>query len=113
MNADATKWTYAPYRVMNPHTDGKTWGLIAIVGSDEDRSDLMNSDTQQRLKEHGELLASAPDLLRERNHLMEVNRRLVEACDAARNHLKPVLVEPGRTVFWKCVEALNFEKGQS
>lgn len=39
------------------------------------------------------LEAAAPDLL--------------EACRAAKKYLEPDLVEPGRTVFWKLVDAIR------
>jgi len=32
--------------------------------------------------------------------------KLLEACKAAKMHLQPDLVEPGRTVFWKLVAAI-------
>ena len=36
-----------------------------------------------------------------------INRDLFEACRATRNLLRPCLEEPHRTVFWKCVDAMN------
>lgn len=44
------------------------------------------------------LIAAAPDLL--------------AACEAAKKFLEPDLVEPGRTVFWRLVDALK-KAGQS
>lgn len=43
------------------------------------------------------LIAAAPELL--------------AACEAAKKHLEPDLVEPGRTVFWKLVDAIAKAKG--
>lgn len=43
----------------------------------------------------------------------EINRRLdaypdlLAACQAAKKYLEPDLVEPGRTVFWKLVAAIE------
>ena len=42
---------------------------------------------------NSKLIAAAPDLL--------------EACKAAKKHLEPDLVEPGKTVFWKLVSAIK------
>ena len=44
------------------------------------------------------LIAAAPELL--------------EACAAAKLFLEPDLVEPGRTVFWKLVDALAKARGE-
>ena len=37
---------------------------------------------------------------------------LLAAAKQARDHLKPDLVEPGRTVFWKLVETINRAEGK-
>jgi len=49
--------------------------------------------------ENARLIAAAPELF--------------EACEAAKKHLKYDLVEPGRTVFWKLVDALKKAKGNA
>lgn len=37
---------------------------------------------------------------------------LLAACIAAKKYLEPDLVEPGRTVFWKLVDALKKARGK-
>ena len=45
-------------------------------------------------------------LYKEIDRLKEINKELVGACQLAKKHLEPDLIEPGRTVFWKLVSAL-------
>lgn len=45
------------------------------------------------------LMAAAPDLL--------------EACKAAKKYLEPDLIEPGRTVFWDLVHAIDKVQGEN
>lgn len=39
--------------------------------------------------------------------LRAVSTKLAAACRDAKQHLQPDLVEPGRTVFWKLVDAIS------
>lgn len=48
--------------------------------------------TVEEINANARLIAASPDLL--------------EACKAAKKHLEPDLVEPGRTVFWSLVSAI-------
>lgn len=57
------------------------------------KSDQEVEEVANELKANADLIAAAPDLL--------------EACQAAKRYLEPDLVEPGRTVFWKLVEAIK------
>lgn len=56
-----------------------------------------NELSEAEISDNWTLIAAAPDLL--------------EACEDARIFLQPDLVEPGRTVFWKLVAAINKAKG--
>ncbi len=46
------------------------------------------------------------NLLPQKPSAREINADLLAACKAAKKYLEPDLVEPGRTVFWKLVEAI-------
>lgn len=89
---------------MSKHTEGP-WYIGADDAADcpdHKNSGLAMIDTGRsadwpiaRLCEwnNASLIAAAPDLL--------------EACRAAKKYLEPDLVEPGRTVFWKLVNAIQ------
>jgi len=44
-------------------------------------------------------------------HACNNHGALLEACKEAKKYLEPDLVEPGRTVFWKLVAALQTAQG--
>jgi hypothetical protein len=56
-------------------------------------------------------LAANETLRAERDSLRKQRDELLAACKAAKKYLEPDLVEPGRTVFWNLVSAIN--KSQS
>lgn len=39
------------------------WRVVAIVGSNNDRNDLLNDEIQSRIESDARLIAAAPDLL--------------------------------------------------
>ena len=60
-----------------------TRGHVATVSAG-----TMNEVTPDEMEANSKLIASAPDLLRERNHLLEVNRRLVVVCEVTLKEAK-------------------------
>ena len=60
---------------------------------------LARGNTLPEDEANAHLIASAPELL--------------EACKAAKKFLEPDLVEPGRTVFWKLVNAIAKAEGKA
>ena len=76
-------------------TSDNSWHIY--TGSEGNEVDLA-AVRNQDFKANARLIAAAPDLL--------------EACKAAKKYLEPDLVEPGRTIFWKLVEAIAKAQGR-
>lgn len=79
-------WFIQDERYINSYNRGKKNWAIGEVGM---RGCLLSKIDRANAK----LIAAAPDLL--------------EACKMAKKYLEPDLIEPGRTVFWKLVEAIK------
>lgn len=93
--------TPGPWELIGTTLIGKTGphsGAVAIIASPTCKTsgDAKEADCDDprwdEAMANARLIAAAPELL--------------EACKAAKKYLEPDLVEPGRTVFWKLVEAI-------
>lgn len=94
---------------MVKHTRGP-W----LIASDDDCHDMKFIVSPAQTYTIATLTTSAgvsDDLLIANAHLVAAAPELLEACEAAKEFLVPNLVEPGRTVFWKLVAALEKAKG--
>lgn len=94
-----SKHTPGPWKVKRGNSGERAPFIVCTFGSNtgEDYNIVAKQPVHGNEKDDARLIAAAPDLL--------------AACEAAKKHLEPDLVEPGRTVFWNLVEAISKAKG--